>query len=103
MAEKPPWMDTVRGHVRPVMERVLDRLNRGEAAPSVALPESKSKFPKLLYLDTWVWVELSKVPYSRSQDPAAAAALASLRNALRSKRAVGSNCYNQPRRGDQAY
>jgi hypothetical protein len=38
------------------MERVLDRLNRGEAPPSVTLPESKREFPKLLYLDTWVWV-----------------------------------------------
>ena len=36
----------------------------------------------------WVWVELSKVHYNTSQDPAAAAALASIRDAVSSKRAV---------------
>jgi hypothetical protein len=81
-------MDTVRGHMRPVMERVLARLDKGEAPPSVTLPESKIEFPKLIYLDMWVWVELAKVHYNRSQDPAAAAALSSLRDALSSKRAV---------------
>ena len=45
MAEKPPWMDTVRDHMRPVMERVLARLNRGEAPPAVTLSESKSESP----------------------------------------------------------
>ena len=74
--------------MRPVMERVLARLNRGEAPPSVTLPESKAEFPKLLYLDMWVWVELSRVHYGMSQAPAAVAALAAIREALKAKRAV---------------
>ena len=66
----------------------MARLNRGEDPPSVTLPESKAEFPKLLFLDMWVWVELSKVHYGRSQDAAASAALAAIREALSSKRAV---------------
>jgi hypothetical protein len=70
------------------MERVLARLNRGEAPPSVTLPEFKAEFPKLLYLDMWVWVELSRVHYGLNQAPAAVAALAAIRDALQAKRAV---------------
>jgi hypothetical protein len=86
--QPPPWLATVRRQSRPVLERVLARIERGEKPPSVTLPESKSEFPKLLFLDMWVWVELSKVHYGRSQDAAASAALAALRDALSSKRAV---------------
>jgi hypothetical protein len=82
------WKVAVEGHMRPVMERVLARLNRGEAPPSVTLPESKGEFPKLLYLDMWVWVELSRVHYGMSKAPAAVAALAAIRDALTAKRAV---------------
>lgn len=60
MTERAPgWKATLLGHMRPVMERVLARLQRDEAPPSVTLPASKTDFPKLLYLDMWVWVELS--------------------------------------------
>src|SRR5262249_39323107 len=84
----PGWKETVRGHMRPVMERVLARLTRGEAPPPFTLPESKPEFPKLLYLDMWVWVELARVHYGMSQAPAAVAALAAIRDALKAKRAV---------------
>ena len=72
----------------PVMERVLARLDRGEAPPSVTLPASKTEFPKLLYLDMWVWVELSRVHHGMNKAPAAVAALAAIRDALKANRAV---------------
>src|SRR4051812_37841345 len=86
--QQPGWKETVKQHMRPVMERVLARLNRGEAPPSVTLPESKAESRKLLSLDMWVWVELSRVHYGMSQAPAAVAALAAIRDALKAKRAV---------------
>ena len=78
----------MREHGRAVLERVAARINRSEDPPAVTLPESKAEFPKLVFLDMWVWVELSKVHHGRSQDAAATAALAALRDALNSKRAV---------------
>jgi len=49
---------------------------------------AKTEFPKLLYLDMWVWVELSRVHYGMNQAPAAVAALAAIRDALKANRAV---------------
>ena len=79
-----------------VMLRVNDRLERGEAPPSLDLPASKEEFPKLLCLDTLHWIGLGQAHYGRDQKPPGSdAALEAIRLAISKGRlvvpVVGSN------------
>lgn len=46
-----------------LLERVKQRIERGENPPRRDLPAEKGEFPKALFLDTNKWIELSRLHY----------------------------------------
>lgn len=69
-----------------VNTRVAARITRGEAPPSITLPESKAEFPKLLFLDTKIWIGLSQLQHGKNENPKVSAALAAIREAVKTTR-----------------
>jgi hypothetical protein len=80
---KQAWLEMMQGNALTVRARVIERMKKGEAPPSMTLPESKAEFPKLLLLDTNIWVVLSQVHHGVKQSPNVSAASAAIRGAVK--------------------
>ena len=85
---KQAWQEMTQESALTVRSRVVERMNRAEAEPSITLPESKAEFPKLLLLDTNIWVALSQVHHGVKKSPTVSLALAAIREAVETKRLV---------------
>jgi hypothetical protein len=64
-----------------VVRRVMSRLDRGEPAPEVCIPEEKGQFPKVLCLDQNKWIDLARAHYGRREGTAFVGALSAIREA----------------------
>lgn len=71
-----------------VVERVIDRMSRGENHPKRELPVSKADFPKLLCLDQNKWIDLAKSHHGRAGGEPFADALAAIREAVAKQRLI---------------
>jgi hypothetical protein len=71
-----------------VVERVVDRMLRGESHPRRQLPLRKADFPKLLCLDQNKWIELGKAHYHRSGGERFQDALGAIREGIAKGRVI---------------
>jgi hypothetical protein len=85
---KQAWREMMEGNALTVRARIVERMNKGEVPPSVTLPESKAEFPKLLFLDTNIWVALSQTHHGVKQRLGVSAATTAIREAVKARRLV---------------
>jgi len=74
--------------LEPIVRRVMSRLENGERSLPVAVPESKTGYPRLLVLDFNKWVALARASNGHPEPQGTFAALEAITKAVKAGRLV---------------